>query len=655
MASNPKVKPLESGLVTLLPRGGGDMVSATFPEGAPTVYTKLDHAVFLAVSTAAMTESGAITKSGKTVALIGSHGIGKTHSVADTVSRLRVGPAQVEPKFFSLSAPNVVADHFSMQVPLKLTDGSWQSRQVLNQILACEEPFVLFVDDELRGSDALLRALNPVKNEGQTAGRRLDNLLCVITADNPAGGGYQTKELNFRAASRQITVEVDLNDTGWKHALAAKYAETDLSGVFAVMDEIVDPKLLHELHPRKLDQIIDVVLAGLPAEVAVDQTPKGPGKFLDSNGDDQTLPMLRNIVSALGVPWIDLSSMSKPEILRIALERKFNVHLIGPPGVAKSSFAAALAEPGVLDVELLDVEGVGPSDMVNAVPIGDTIRFIIDERFGDRKVPTLFVFDDAWQAHPATRAGMLELFGSRSLAGQKIENSAGFWMINNPEKIAVTDDEGKESVMRLPSMQVDRAFTSRFQVNLWIDADDLDWRDFLIAKYGEDEVMPFLKWRAWLQPVEKLFVPPRVLEALIQTHLHGGGIVPLESALPMLGKDRVPVTLFALRELLEGRQVFGFDEIIADPATYLSSMTDMTSDPGTRREMQATVKEVLERTEARVLEQHRDLVLDLVGALAETPDLKAALVLFGARAADQRLKKFWVDVFVALGNVKKAS
>lgn len=609
--------------------------NATYPDGPPEGREKLkiERIVDGIVATAKFSEKGdKVLKRGRTVAVMGEHGNGKTTGFEQAIERRFIGTDRVQLGCVSLSMSAIDLTDISMPIPQVEEKFGYVLKQHLTDLLRPGRPFVLLLDDWRRTPKSLMSALLQLTQSGKFAGLEIEGLAGVLLVDNPPGEGYLGIQVgDIALESRFPHRTITRNDTGWKEALAQKYAEVDLTDVFKLMDSITDPQVARAFNPRVLDHVLDVTLAGLPPILGVPMTPTLYQTFEDTAGNDQRDNLLRQVASALNVPYTEPDSGTLQKAMKLALEKGWNVSLVGPHGVAKTATVEALGTDE-LEVHVLSAPNTTLLDLGSPVPTDDGITYVLDERFTGRNgKQNLYVFDESWRGKEI-RAQLLQLTGSRKLFGQTLgDHCVGVWAINNPAKFGG---------MQYPVSHVDEAMTSRFTVNLLVTSADTAWREYLMDTYGEATVKPFLEWWAHgLTETEREYISPRTLEILIESHVFTPEL-DLDECIPLLGNGRLPVKLNRLKALLAGREVLGFEKIMSEFDKVLDTL-DNPADDAEFEMVSYQVTDVLMNCELLELQGHEDRCLELVKRLPR--DKKTALIL--RVQSNEGLRTFWAGIY----------
>lgn len=589
--------------------------NATYPKKPKSTRNLVGAAIDMILASAHIGPDGMPLRCGRTVAIQGTHGTGKTSSAKAGAAERGLGAVY-------LSAPVIEITNLYISFPHKLTkEQRTKVETILHQLFHQDRPWLLIIDDFRRVAPSAQGAMFELMNEGSLAGQKLRGHVGTLLIDNPAGDGYQgvgggdpAFETRFR------TVEMDANDTPWREALAAKYATTNLTKLFESWARW-DPQVRRTVNPRVLDHLIAVTLEGLPPEVGLPILPSGRQKVLDAAGNDRTEAVLKEVADCLEVPFRERVDNVVGRSLAAALRHGWNVHIVGPHGVGKTAYILSYLEAEGAEGAYLSMAHRTPSDMLVTVPTREGGIELIpnEELIADGDTPKVIILDEGFRAAPAVRGQMLEITQERSLGGVPL-GARSVIMINNP---------AKWGEFTYPIGKADEAMCSRFVINLFVTEEMIPWKDHLRATYGDDMVIPFLEWRANnLEEVERAICCPRVMESLILTHLYNLGVsdpgnrVPLDSALPM-GADgkRIGIRLHDLIKRLEGSLVLGFSRIVADYDEVLSRLQSNPADEAEvsmKLNLELEVTRALQITELFLLEEHRDKCKELVRALSQS-------------------------------------
>lgn len=599
----------------------GDVVkTATYPDGPPrksrAIERIIDHAL----------------RTGRTTAVSGPHGIGKSSSLRAGFMRRKVRPVV-------LSLPTIEIPDLYMPLPKKTLDEiknevRLQLEMHLADKLVWDEPWAFIGDDWRRVQPQVMSALMELTNEKTLTGLPLHNMVACVLVDNPVGEGYQgVISGDIALETRMPHFMLTANDIPWREALAELFPDVDLNPVFDMWSKLT-PELRRTVPPRVLHHVIDVTLAGLPPIVGIPILPSGRQRLMD-NDTDRTEEVLTSIATALGVPYLRSIPNLVMRAMEVALEKGWNLHGVGPCGVAKTATVKTLADRlGLDDVDtvVFSAANMQPGDLAGPAPLDGKIQFLLNPRVlavpGRRKK---VVFDEMFRAPKAVKPQMLELFQERTICGEET-GAHCVWALNNP---------AKSGALTFRVGNADEALCSRFTVNIEITAADTPWREYLVETHGADAMKPFLEWRDHvLDDTGRDYVSPRVLEIMVELH---GSDLDIENALPYLGKDRLPVNLADLRAMLAKKRVLGFSKIVLEHAQILDDLAN--GDESLRAEREMEIVRALQKADVTDLEPQFDLCVELLTVLPK--DKRLTLINIDSAKQPKR-QEFWKNAFLEL-------
>lgn len=567
------------------------------------------------------------------VHLIGPHGIGKTAYVRAWCQArgLRV---------VERSLP--VCSQRDFCVPVPVQDPATGQRHlevlVLEQLLARgpDDRYVLVLDELSRADRTTLNTAMELLQEGTIAGQPLPGLAAVVALDNPVGDDAYTGVvgLDLAQADRVATLEVTDDDLPWRAYLAGVHGRP-LERVWQAWGRLSGAARA-VLCPRVLDHLITVVDAGLPAALALPELPSGRQQLRSDDGHDITDTVLDELTSAVHDSWQDApadpgraravpvtdatpgdaapgdaasTASTAQRAIAAAVTGGWQLRLVGPPGIGKTSFVReAVARTG-LELEYLSLSQTSVTDLVVPVPVAGRLEFLPAARLVAPDRRYVLVLDEFSRASADTASAAMELVNERAIAGRRLDGCVAVIALDNPAEVAG---------LHLDTGRIDVAQASRFTATVTVDEHDLPWRAVLRARFPE-HAPAFLDWRAEdLDDAARVLVSPRCLERMLS--LHDAGL-DVDLGLPMLGAERVPVGTVALRRRLRGERHRGLSALVAE----LDVVTDALAAGDERTQLD--VLTALQRAEPTTLSTHAPAVARLLGALH--PNHRLALVRGG--------------------------
>jgi MoxR-like ATPase len=245
-----------------------------------------------------------------------------------------------------------------------------------------------------------------------------------------------------------------------------------------------------------------------------------------------------------------------------AIAEGWRLRLVGPPGIGKTSHIRAAVEAAGYELEYLSLSQASVHDLVVPVPVAGRLDFLPAARLVRPGRDYVLVLDEFSRAPAETAAAAMELVNEKAIAGRPLEGCVAVIALDNPAEVGG---------LHLDTGRIDTAQASRFTATIEVGEDDLPWREVLRARFPAT-ASAFLDWRAEdLDDAARVLVSPRCLERMLS--LHAGGLDP-ELGLPVLGGERVPVAVAALRRRLQGVRTVGLAALVADLDGHLDRLRD---------------------------------------------------------------------------------
>lgn len=518
-------------------------------------------------------------------------------------------------------------------------------RQLIMRQLRPGRPFVLLIDDSLQAGDTVQSQLMQIACSWTLGEHDLRELGCigVFLSDNESLAETETRRSDLAILDRMATVQVGAADTGWRFALARRFRETDLTGVFRVWAALpVDQRRL--LSPRTLEHVLDCALAGLPLiwglPLVGGQRLRLAGPRPDgSPGGDETPMILDRIAVELRRAGADAPNPGSVHdavrrVVREALHRRWTVLVQGPPGCGKTEVVREVVreelgrEPLYFSLPVTNVE-----DLCAPVPTADGgLDNLLAQSFTGSD-PKAIIWDEYNRPKDkAAFARLMEITQEWSLAGRRIKGLRAQIALQNPPYHL-----GRKLLVARNTI----AQASRFTVSLEIEPDDIPANEWLIDRYG-DVAETVLEW--WKNDIDddgRAWITKRTLERLIK--LHGLGFA-LEPAKVYLGDgEYAPVPLSGLEARLASKQITGLRELALDVDIWAERLRAAVEECPEGTETTDTVHRVLANSELPQLRAHRETVARLAPLLP--PKLKATYLVGGG----EDRQRFWIEVFTGRG------
>ncbi|MBC6457306.1 AAA family ATPase [Actinomadura sp. HBU206391] len=572
---------------------------------------------------------------GITGQVFGEHGIGKTSTFFTHVREAYDGVRLVY-----VPAANLTPDDLLVNAPVRQGD-ELVLRQLIMRQLKPGHPFVLLIDDSLQAGDTIQSQLMQVACSWTLGEHDLRALGCVgvFLTDNESLSETAARRSDLAILDRMATLQVTAADTAWRVALARRFRDLDLTGVFRVWASL-SAEQRRLLSPRTLEHVLDCALAGFPLVWGLpllngDRLVLPGAGAGGTPGTDEAPAILERIATELRRAGADVPDPAHvPDavrrVVRAALRHRWTVLVQGPPGCGKTEVVKEVVreelgrDPLYFSLPVTNVE-----DLCAPVPTADgTLDNLLAQSFtgpGDKAI----VWDEYNRPKDkATFARLMEITQEWSLAGRRIEGLRAQIALQNPPYHL-----GRKLLVARNTI----AQASRFTVSLQVTPDDIPANEWLIGRYGGVAETVLEWWKNDIDDEGREWITKRTLERLIK--LYGRG-VPLELAKIYLGDgEYAPVPLIDLEARLASRQVTGLRELAADVDAWAERLRQAADDGPEGTDATDVVHRVLANSELPQLREHRGTVARLAPLLP--PKLKATY-LIGAAGDRQR---FWIEVF----------
>lgn len=475
------------------------------------------------------------------VRFIGGAGIGKTSFLLDMCEQLGITVVYIPAALTAPEDLTVPAPHDDPDTGQKVLDF------LLNSELTAPGQKVLVIDELARAPKQVQNQLLELVQNRRLADIPIPDLVGVFSADND-GKEYSGLQgsADLAQADRWATITVDVNGSPWRRALAAKYADTDLTGVFRHYASL--PKRIKEvLNPRKLDHVIYNLLRGHPGIWGLAIVAGERQRLIDEAGADLTDEVLDKIASALGTTNRDRLEDPVAAAFKAAMADGVNLFIEGAPGTGKTAYLRDQIEQAGAEMVYFSAPVTSPDSLLVPMPNsdGELDTLVYKSLVTDTGRPKVLMVDEVWRGSKQTRNALMEPFQQGTIAGQAIPGLVACVAANNPKEV---------SGYKLDVGRPDPAQAGRFAINLSVDAADIPSFEHLLAKYGE-EAEPFIEWYQHdldANDPSRVLITRRTIERLIKLHRQGK---PLEWAKPFLNGEHAPVSLIDLETRLANRPV----------------------------------------------------------------------------------------------------
>ncbi|WP_343233672.1 ATP-binding protein [Streptomonospora sp. PA3] len=583
----------------------------------------------------------AMIETGQTGQVFGEHGIGKTSTFMSYVPERFPGTRVVV-----LPAANLAPDDLLVNAPVRDEhSGELMLRQLIMRQLVPGRPFVLLIDDSLQAGSTVQSQLMQIACNWALGGYDLRELGCVgvFLTDNESLAETGVRRSDPAVLDRMVTIRLGVNDTAWRQALADRYPDWDLQGLFRLWASF-GPHLRYLLSPRTLQHVLDCARAGLPLAWGLPLLNGSRMALVEQEADgrparDRTDEVLDGIAAEVGAR--NPATVADPvrRILRAAMKHRWAVLLQGPPGCGKTEITKQVAreetgrEPVYFSLPVTSVE-----DLCVPVP---TAEGALDAMLAEPLLapePKVLVWDEYNRPKDkSTFAKLMEITQEWTLAGRQIPGLRAQVALQNPPYHL-----GRK--LQVAANNVAQA--SRFTVSYEVHPEDIPANEWLISTYGETAETVLEWWKNDIGDEGRDWVTKRTLERLIKLHQVG---MPLQPALMYLGDgEYAPVPLSALEARLAERRVIGLAELAENLSAWEArlSAASETSEEGTNDT--DLVHQVFSNAEVSQLERHLDVVARL---LPYVPAKLRATYLVGQTAPRQN---FWLTALARMGELVAA-
>lgn len=601
---------------------------------------------------------GNITRPARTIVFQAHFGVGKTAFIKHFFEQKNVyvayfsGAALLPPDFaltFPVLAeiaadpdatPEDIASNPAAAAEMKrvVSHAKYVLQTHLSSRLVSDREMVIFIDEMNRIAPAMMPTFMELFQSHRVAGLDIPNLMGVICARNPVGEGYiGTADGDHAFATRLIVFEIEARDIPWMEALATQWSDVDLSGVFDVWKSL-DATARRVFAPRVVEHTIFCALNGLPPVLGL-PIKDGRMQITTATGEDITEQVMRKVSDALGFPYRDPQNF--PDLvatcIKVAYEHGKNLQMVGGAGMGKTGLVESLGPELGCEMRVVSGPNMDPSSMVMLLPDLEEGRVepVLSSLVSEKGKKFVLVVDESRRSPKNVANQLLEVSQERSIAGVPLEGCVAVWALDNPLK---------DGPIQYRSGMADEAMVSRYSINIEVTVDDIDWRGHLEGIYGEDFVRPFAEW--WSQDLnedERKLIPPRVLEAMMSLWQ---GQLDVDSALPYVGKERVPVRTHSLKARLGNRAVLGLSAIVAEADSLLEILRDPSADEAEKAEISVAAVRAFQKADLKELEPHTDVLVDFIKAL-EPHNRTAVINAAQGERGDKAQKKvmFWSEVF----------
>ena len=499
---------------------------------------------------------------------------------------------------------------------------------ILEDALTGDNPKVILFD-ELSRMPAEMRqtALELFGPIPRIAGHEIQGVIGRVSTGNRTEDGVDA--LDPALSTRLLTIEVDASVVPWKYHVSKNF-QKDLSKAFKAHDEL-DPFVRKQVTPRKMERLIwNIVHNGTPTPgLAIHESEHE--KFVDKQGNDVTVKVLRALCEALDAPYVAELSDPIGSAITAVVEHGATVFVEGPPGVGKTSQIEAELRSRRPDAEVMVISmaNAAPEDLALVmVQEGQRLKRQLNRFFASPAEQKFLICDELWRCPPYVRDMMLELFAERTLCGIPT-GVTGIIGISNPVMI----DGGYQLDVGTP----DAAQADRFTMSVVVKAEDMAFAEYLAGKYGLETVEPFLDWWHSLSAVDQTLFNVRTLERAILWHLQGFN--KLDLVLPWYAGQPLDLSLHELERRLAGRTVIRIREVMERHDYYVE---ELQKPGGQDSETHRQVFDAFDRSDLVSLKPHKAKIGELFPLLSQQAKINLL------RQSKDRAE-FWRSVALSAG------
>lgn len=657
------------------------MESATFPKGGKPGKADLYRTLQEMLERALKAQKSGEDYEPVRVRVQAPSGWGKTKMVENLCTEL-------DCRYVPIPAPVADPSDFGMTLPTEIGDGA-EKREALKQIIHNElqteytdegepKPFLIVIDEISRAAHHVQGQLLELTQSISVAGQKLEGCIGVVLTDNDVADGISgdlstalatrlttlvgtvpKSGLRMQAALKPVPTEFNTNSFPTKEALAAMFPETNLTRFFDALSVYRrDPNLAESLTPRIMEKWVRLALTetDLPFEVTLPIVDGKRAWLFDSSEKNVTDTILGEVEAALNA-----TSSGKPTLkalVEAAVETGKPALCYGPPGIGKTGATKSyLLDMGFHPEDILMFSGsqLNP-ERLQAIFVsekddeGPVIRTFLAEQLerpaANPDMGKVILFDEANRITADVMNQVLPITGEYALAGQPIVDLTTVIALANP----ATDLMGSHEVNPL-----DRAFADRFYFTVELGEDAIEWRSYLQKKYGESFENIIKWWDNTLDSTQRAFVPPRVLELMLNLHEgeHDPAMAIPRGLDPDTGREGwlgdIPIR--SLREALNGDEQLALIDTVT--THYDEFWKELSSDSG-RSDHHALFADLLARSseeqfKAAVSDPNEGNFLRLLSKLGQDY-LTQVTMEFQASRSEQ-----WRQVLVKLGEMKTAN
>jgi MoxR-like ATPase len=580
-------------------------------------------------------------KTGKSVILKGDPGVGKTSMLRNLYTSLGY-------RVWLVSAPNTSTEAWAVPFPLENEDGTRSLAGIFDKNLSTGEPLAVILDELGKAEPGYANNLMEFLADKTWQGQPINGLMAIAATDNfQSNGTRRTVHMDAAQSSRFLSVNCSVSNTGWWYALAQKFPRYDLNEMIARMcaGEIL-------ISPRVVDAMLTVAINGGPLAWGIPFDGDNRMVIKDSNGKDITQKNIEAVARTSGVPYLTEADVADRKVdlaVKISLDTGGNLLMVGPPGIAKTSYIKDLINRHGYNLESLSSNGMAPEDIF--IPFPRSANKPNEVAYIEPLLAKRFIHESPWVLHMADFSRMQRSTMNAFMSILQERYVGGIPLDNLKSVIADTNPRVPVSGERLEVIPIDPAVASRFGITINVEFTDFPIYEFLLAKYGEAIADPVIRWhKEVLDAPQAYYANARVLDSIMGILENSTNFTDLLYAIPTDEDGTpVPVPINVLIDILEKRELprlkmlaENIDKI--EKILLAGKAKELKEEERTDYELTTQILVSLRYSQYSQLVTYRDAIVRLVHALPRrfiTPLVQAET---GVNAKE--IRKYWIEVIL---------
>lgn len=623
---------------------------------------------------------------GKTLQVLGGHGLGKTSTAMGIPSHY-----DVDVDVIRINAANLTPDEMLINAPVKLITPGGETVYALRELLMSKfdvpagRKFVILIDDSLQAGALLQNQFMQMAANCTLGSFDLREMGCIgiIMTDNDSLTETAGKRDDVALLDRFLTITVTDKDLAWKEALAAKFPTTNLTEVFNIRASMPTKLRTEIFTPRCMEHVLWNLINGNPGiwGVPLVKGQRGMASRDGSEAIEKYEEYISKIASAIGAPNPDRVPDAARRVIRQAIANNWTVLLQGKPGVGKTEVVKDVIRQELNYDPMKYYWSMSTTDvetLTSAMVLDGRLSNALRADFYDDG-PKAFIIDEVNRPKDAgSNAKIMELTQEKTLAGLEIPGLTAIIAIQNPPVVM-----GR----KLATTNANIAQQDRYFISIELDTNDIASGEWLMTKFPDTWVANRAKLRElegtalseaetasvdanhrekalhmaetvlewWKNDIDddaREWVSPRCLTRIIELALHNATStepvkLPLESAL-IYDKEGAPVSLAGLHARIKENPLTGIVDLAFNQEQWVERLKASAEADATHGSVDANiVHDALLRAEVAQLEMYRDTVMALFDYIPTKYRL-AYVSTLGER------QKYWLAVLSEFGKKKEA-